>query len=405
MKKRKGFTLIAAVFIILVVTLFAMAVTNYVSSESHIAIKNYQSLNAFYIANAGLQSYLKELGQDDDWFNPPAPETSLFSGGKFLVDTSDEEETRLTLTVTGLYTSEGTTYKRMLRCTVARISGWEFADDYVLYWGGGGGGPTDIGNNVVIDGNIFANNDVDVGSGATISGDAYSTGDISGDTGGISGTAESDVATPEVNPEIDTTYYDNEIATAATYPPGDQDWTGTTTLSGTYYINGNGEFGNASVIDITGVSTIVATGTFLARNYSSIGDNLTVIADGLITIQNDVSIGANGIWYSSVGFDVGNTTTIGAVSIGSGTSFISPGDIDIGNNVDFSGLLFCEGTLTMGNNMVFEGNIIAGYVDSIGNESSLTLNPDLVDPDAIVGLKSGLGTDEATDIETWDEVY
>lgn len=403
--KRKGFTLIATVFIVIAVTLFAVTITSLVSSGSHIAVKNYQSLNAFYIANAGFQYYLKQLSVDPDWSSPPTQETKAFSGGVFTTSTTGESANQVTITVTGFFTSEGTTYQRMLRSTITKAGGWSFEDDFVLYLAGTGeGGVTNIGNNVIISGGIFSNSDIDIGSNATIDGDTQSTGDITGDTGGVSGTIETYVPTPETVPSIDTTYYDAEIAVAATYPALPP-WSGSKILSGKYYIGGNGIFANDATISITGSATIVATGTFLANNNVIVGDNLTVIADGLITIGNNVTIGKNNIWYSSTGFDVGNNAESGDVNAGEGTSFITPGYIDMGNNITFSGLLFCEGTLILGNNTDFEGIIIAAFIDSIGENSEISLNSGLVDEGLIPGLESGSGTAEVMDIETWDEIY
>ncbi|MEA3492763.1 MAG: hypothetical protein U9R38_00035 [Candidatus Margulisiibacteriota bacterium] len=408
--KKRGFTLIATVFIVVAVTLFAVTITTLVSSGSHISVKNYESLNAFYIANAGFQYYLRQLKVDDDWSSPPAQATGQFSDGVFSIATTGESANFITVTVTAYYTVEGTTYQRMLQANIVKSGGWSFEDEYVMYWGGGGigggGDATQIDNNVTITGDLFADNDIDVGSNVTINGDTQSTGDVSGDTGGVSGTIETHVPTPETAPFIDTTYYDDQLAIAATYPSGNQSWNGNRTLSGLYYVNGDAAFGNNANISITGSATIVATGTFVVNNNVVIGDNFSVIADGLITIDNNVIIGKNNIWYSSTGFDVGNNAEAGdEISAGEGTSFITSGDIDIGNNIDFNGLLFCEGTLILGNNTDFDGNIIAGFVDSIGENSDINLSPELVDQTLIPGLESGSGTAEATDIETWDEIY
>lgn len=402
MRQKRGFTLIATLFIVLIVTLFAITVASFVSSGSFLAVANYHSLDTFYIANAGFQYYLKQLRLDDDWSTPPTQETKVFSGGTFAVTTTNESKNRINVRISAYLTPEGTTYRRILQSLITRVGGWAFEDEYAIYLGGGGGGTgevTNIDNNVVITGDIYLDNDVDLGSGVIIDGDIESTGNITG------GTGETQVATLDAVPTIDTTYYDNELATAATYPPGDESWTGNKTLSGVYYVNGDVFFGNNATINITGSAVIVITGTFLTNNSGTVGDNLTIIAGDVITIENSVTIGLNNVWFSSVGFNVGNIGEFGDITAGEGTAFITPGFIDIGNSIDFNGLLFCEGTLTLGTNTDFDGTIIAGFVDSIGENSNINIDPDLVDETIIEGLDSGSGSEEATEIETWDEVY
>lgn len=408
MKDRKGFTIIAAIFIVLVLTLLAITTSTFISSDAVIAAKNFHSQSAFYIAASGVEYYLRQLDVDDDWSAPPTTETKSFSGGYFSITTSDESKNRITFTVTGITTIGATTFRRGIRSTIRRTGGGlgSIAEDYVLYWGGNtaGTGEATIGNNVAITGDILANSDIYLGNNTTVSGDAYSSGDISGDTTGVNGDIEEDYEMPEEPPSLESTYYDDQIAIAATYPPGEKTYSGNKTISGVTYVNGNVIFHLNSTINVTGVATIVATGTVLVRNNVTIGDNLHVIAGGLITFENNIQIGKYGIWYSSVGFDVANNAEVGDVGVGEGTAFITPGDIDFGNNITFDGFLYAGGTLTIGNNMDFSGLIVAAEVESIGENSTLDLNPDVIDWDSLMGFEGTEGSEE-THLTDWDEVY
>ncbi|MEE8638343.1 MAG: pilus assembly PilX N-terminal domain-containing protein [Candidatus Margulisiibacteriota bacterium] len=405
---KKGFTLIGAIFIVLVMTLLAITTSTFISSDAVIAVKNYHSQDAFYIASAGVEYYLKQLDGDADWSTPPSQETKSFSGGVLTITTTNEQRNRITFTVTGLVTSGATTYRRGIRSTIQRMGGGlgSIAEDYVLYMGGTGSGTgeTNIGNNVTINGSILVDSDVDIGNNTTISGDAQVSGDITGDTTGITGSAESGSTMPEEPPSLESTYYDNELATAATYSPADKEYAGGKTVSGTTYVNGNIVFKQNCTINVTGTATIVATGTILVRNNSTFGDYLHVIAGGLITMENNISIGKYGVWYSSVGFDVGNNEIVGDVGVGEGTAFLTPGDIDFGNNCSFDGFLYAGGTLSLGNNTDFSGLIVAGYVEDIGENSTFDLNPDVIDWDGLVGFEGTEGQEE-THLTDWDEVY
>ncbi len=405
----EGFTLVAAIFIILVLTLLAITTSTFISSDAVIAVRNYYSQDAFYIASSGSEYYLKQLDGDDDWTVPPTPETKSFSGGYFTITTTNEQKNRITFTATGLITVGATTYRRGIRSTLRRMGGGlgSIAEEYVIYWGGSGGvgtGETNIGNNVSIGGDILANSDVNMGSNSTISGDAYVSGDISGDTTGIDGEIDEGAEMPEEPPSLESTYYDNELATAATYPPGDKEYSGGKTVSGVTYVNGNITFKQNCAISVTGVATIVATGTVMVRNNTTFGDNLNIIAGGLITMENNILIGKYGIWYSSVGFDVGNNEVVADVGVGEGTAFITPGDIDFGNNCQFDGFLYAGGSLSLGNNTDFSGLIVAGFIEDIGENSTLDLNPDVIDWDKLTGFE-GTSGDAETHCTDWDEVY
>jgi len=406
---KRGFTLIAAIFVILVLTLLAITTSTFISSDSVIAVRNYHSQDAFYIASSGSEYYLKQLDGDDDWTVPPTPETKSFSGGYFTITTTNEQKNRITYTSTAVLTIGATTYRRGIRASIRRMGGGlgSIAEDYVLYWGGSGDagtGETNIGNNVSIGGDILANSDINMGNNSTVSGDATASGDISGDTTGIDGEIDEDSEMPEEPPSLESTYYDNQLAIAATYPPGDLEYAGNKTVSGVTYVNGSVTFKQNCTINVTGTATIAATGTVMVRNNTTIGDSLHVIAGGLITFENNIIIGKYGVWYSSVGFDVGNNEVVADVGVGEGTAFITPGDIDFGNNCSFDGFLYAGGSLSLGNNTDFSGLIVAGYIEDIGENSTLDLNPDVIDWDGLTGFEgtSGVAETHRTD---WDEVY
>ena len=65
MRNKKGFTLVAAIFILLVMTLLAVTTSTFISSDAVIAVKNYYSQDAFYVASSGMEYYLKQLDDDE----------------------------------------------------------------------------------------------------------------------------------------------------------------------------------------------------------------------------------------------------------------------------------------------------------------------------------------------------
>jgi predicted acyltransferase (DUF342 family) len=218
----------------------------------------------------------------------------------------------------------------------------------------------------------------------------------------ITGSQEENVPPPSNPPELDTTYYDQEIAYASNnIAPASYAYS-TKTFTGNTYINGNLTFNNNCNISITGSAKIVVTGTVTINNNARIGNNLTVISQGQISFgNNDMAIGTDCLWYSSTGIDVDNNATIGSLSSGNGSSFISPGDISLGNNNTYNGLIFCSGTLNVGSNNSVQGNILAGFVENIGSNTRLTLNPSLVGGGTITGLTGG----GESIVSNWHEIF
>ncbi|MFC1540486.1 hypothetical protein ACFL4J_00430 [Candidatus Margulisiibacteriota bacterium] len=407
MASQRGFFLVATVFIVLTMALLAIVFSSFISSDAVEAVHNYHSLDTFYIASSGLEFYLRHLEQDDDWTTLPLEVVREFSGGVFVITTTDESKDRIALEITGILTVGATTYRRVITPGLKRVTGGleTILNDYVIYWGGGTGTGSTLGENVTIIGDLFANGDLEIGSNSIISGDAEATGTVdlgSGST--VSGTTEENAEPPYQPPTLDTSEYDAEIANAATLPSGN--WTlDSTTLTGTYYVNGDITVPLNANLVVNGEATIVATGKVTVKNNVVVGDNLTVIAGGKIDLANSVFIGESGLWFSSTELEVGNNAAVGDVDVGEGTVFLTAGDVTFGNNIDFTGVLYADGDFTQtGNNFYFEGNIIVAGDINVDNNTTLVLNPDVVDTEDLDMITTEV-TEESFEVESWDEAY
>ena len=184
-------------------------------------------------------------------------------------------------------------------------------------------------------------------------------------------------------------------------------YTGNRTFSGSlspgsYYVKGNVTLDS---LTLSGATTIVATGTIIVGNNKTIGNNLTVIAAGAITIGNNTEIGTNGLWYSGTRITIGNSGEIADVHAGAGTSFITPGNLITGNVFESNGLIFSGGSFIAGNNFEFTGLVVANSV-TIGNNAELSVNPNVINFDAVPGMSAGMiSTEGSFDVTNWGEVY
>jgi hypothetical protein len=351
---RKGFFLVATVFIVLIMSLLAIVFSSFISSDAVEAVHNYHSLDAFYIASSGLEFYLRHLEQDDDWSSLPLAVVREFSGGVFIITTTDESKDRIALEITGILTVGATTYRRVITPGIKRVQSTlaDLLGEYVVYLGGSGG-----------------------------------------------------TGSPYEPPELDTSEYDAEIANAATLPAGN--WSlDSTVLTGTYYVNGDVTMKLNANLTVNGEATIVATGKVTVRNNVVVGDNITVIAGGKIDLANSVYLGKNGLWFSSTGLEVGNNAAVGDVDVGEGTVFLTAGDVSFGNNIEFYGVLYVEGDFVQtGTNFYFEGNMIVGGDINVDNNTILVLNDNLADEEDLAAITIGGTTEESFEVVSWDEAY
>jgi len=380
MRKHKGFGLLAAIFIVLVFAVLAVGLVSLLASESRMVVAEYRYSRAFYIAEAGKNFAIQHISTYPAWsVDMGMPLTRSFGNGYFTLSTTDETPGALTLYSTGIITLEGIAYTRAVRLNIERES--PLGSNAFFSFGN-----IDIGNNASIEGDVSAIGAVNIGTGCT-----------------ISGSVEAFVDPPEDPPSLDTTYYDGEIATAATTAEGNELYDDTT-LSGTYYVKGDVTFDNGADISITGSAIVVATGNVIVGEEVNFGQNLTVIAGGQVTIDKKVNIGASGLWYSSVGISLVGEVGVGEVVVEKGTVFLTPGDIDFKNNAVFNGLIFAGGKVYFKNNADINGNVVAGSIE-IENNAVISLNADLVGYDSIIGLSGSLVEEGAIKVIEWSEVY
>jgi len=397
--KGNGFALLTVIFILLVFTSIIVGLISTFSSSTKMAVYEKRYKQAFYIAEAGRAFGIKTLSNYSDFTQSMGfPITQNFNGGQFTLTTSNPQTKSITLNVLGTINLEGITYKREISSSVGLVW-WGAANPYSIYSTNGGAGTTQIGNNAVINGDLYGFANINIGNNAVVNGSATSGGNITGGT--VTGTRDSNAAAPVTPPTLDTSSYDADIAIAATYPAGNQTFSGAVNLGGNYYVHGNVTFGNSTAVSVTPPAKVVATGSVTVGNNVTFGDELHVIASGLITMGNNVVVGKNNLWYSSTSLTINNNGDLGVLTAEAGSVFISPGNVTLGNNVDFYGFIYSGGTLDIGENNIIGGNILTNFLSSVGNNTIISYNPSLVPGSDIQGL---IGS-EVIKITNWQEVY
>ena len=387
MKNKNGQVLVGAAFVLIIVCILGMIAASMISTGSFSAAANLQGIQALNIAEAGMRfTVATSLAADTDFTDNINLGPISLSPGTFSVRYISAEVQKCTIEVTGTVGN----VSRVIRSGFKKgVSLGDLAKDYTLYLGSGSGGSTSVGQNTTFNGDIFMHGNVTFGQNTTVTGDAYSTGSITGGT--VDGTREPNDSLPAAIPTLETTYYDQQIAYAASSgeAPKTYSQNNTYTLSGFTYIKGAQSVPQNVTFNVSGSATLVVSGNLTISQGCTFGDHLTVISGGTITIGQNVNIGRYGLWYARTAITVSQGADVSDLVAGTGTAFISPGNVSFGQNATFDGLIYAGGTLTLGQNTNFNGLIVANRVDSIGQNSTFTIGPSEMNYDNITGLEGG----------------
>lgn len=399
---RRGISLIAVTIVMMLVATLALTIASTMSTGSRSAVIDTQAQQAFYIAEAGLEWYMEQLENDNDWSSPPAVLTGqAFGAGTFNVVYSNATADSIDVTSTGKVIGwDGNNIQRVTSVHVEKDNGGSTFADFAIFYGGGNGTiSTLIQKNQTITGDIFINGDLDIGKNCTITGNVSATGSIDIGSGtNISGTTTENADPPAAQPVLTTTYYDSLISTAAGQPAGDRDFEAET-ISGIIYVNGDVEIDDY----IDGPGTIVATGSVDIKRYTDIGDNITIISSGTLLMRRDGNVGESVTFYSSSDIEINNGIVLGSgAGAGEGVVILSPDVIALGNNITITGLIFGD-EVTIGNNLTLTGNLAGNELISLNQGGVIIKDNTKVDIGSIQGFDAGSTASIAA--SSWNEIF
>lgn len=379
MKLNKGFLLVTAYLVIIVLLILGSAFLLRAVNEKNLVQRQIMSKQAFYLAEAGLQDAHKGLRENWSGYTTELPRSSAFSqslgNGSFTVDIENDLPPDIIKLISKgtVGTVERTLEEKIKGMTGGDLSGFDFAVLAAgnLYLEGSGSiqnqdvyvngnldvhsadavnrgdvyatgnvkletNGTDVGS---ITGNVNANGNITVNSGSTITGDATSAKTVNND-GTITGTITSGA---DPNPVDETA-----LATKAdSYKLSSQDWdnykaqaqvagnyhAGTFFPSGSYtgihYVDGNVTVD----ADFSGTATFVIDGNvkFESGNVNldpASGNDYSFIIKGNVESTAEASGTLGGVIYSGGNFHVSSSVTLEGAVICFGNLYAS-GDFNI----------------------------------------------------------------------------
>ena len=305
--KRKGFAIIAAVFLLIVLSALGLFAVSLLSTDTDIALESLSADEAFYIAEAGIPYYIRsQLKYDFDWSDNTAEVTKSFAGGSFTVTPLSSTSNSITLQSSGSITVSGSQVKRVIKYTLQAPDPAGYESFFYALYGGGGpiGGRGDLntfftrGN---INGDIYLKDDME----KILSGNLNLNGGI------LEHRSSADI------PEVDWAYWQSIADHSYS---GDTSFNGTT-LTGIYYIDGD-----AYLDEVTINGTIIATDDIICGGNGNFVVNPDggrpgfIAADDLyINPSSDASFTINGPIYAGddIQLENGKNLTInGALAYG-----------------------------------------------------------------------------------------
>ncbi|MFC1571382.1 hypothetical protein ACFL31_02390 [Candidatus Margulisiibacteriota bacterium] len=423
---KRGFALLAAIFVVLVFGVLTVGFVTLFFSESRLAVDEYRHTKAFYVAEAGMNFAIRHLDSYADWsVDMGFPLTRSFGGGVFTLSTSEESGDEIQVYSTGLITFEGKTYSRTIRSTVSIAAGTGMTHNFdnAMYVGPPSGGSTlKVQNTAKIHGDFYYNGAVWLKDWSQhLAGTIYST---SLTISGGATYASWEAAEPVDMPIWNNSYYDSILAEtnvstteSLTLGVGQSiDLNGGTHYFRSIRVNTGGM--------VIGPGTLVATdspgsGDILIDYGAGIGQGVRFIADSdfmysasnltnsievyvkdVCRVRNGLSVPAGSVLYSK---STGNDAIRIAGSVEA--DLLAPyGEVSFDYGT-IHGLIYA-GNVQFTNTGVIRGALVVSGSSHIGGTIDIYYDPAYL-PDAIMGLGgTGHVTGEAgMSVSDWQEVY
>ncbi|MFA4874720.1 MAG: PilX N-terminal domain-containing pilus assembly protein [bacterium] len=301
---KNGFAILTVVFVIVSFAVLGVAAVSMIAGSSKMLMDDYQSAQAFYVAEAGVAYTAEQLMGDGDW-SDNAGFTKDFGPGSFTVSYVNKDANTVTIQV------DGTVGAITRRIQQQLSSSGSAAFDHGLYAVGS------------------------ISSGGSSSG--FVTGPVSAggsfsQGGGVvfDGEVENNNASAAI-PVPDWSYWegiaDHVISGNYTFSPG--------TYDGIYYITGSATINN----DVTLNGTIVTYGSISCAGNGNISitaaaGNPAILAGGSLSFSGTSNLAILG-WV----FAVGSATFTGNSDVTVQGGVTAGGSVDITGNTDI-GLTF-----------------------------------------------------------------
>jgi len=353
-KRKSGGIMIMVMIVLLTVSFLTVGFFKLQETDAVEAVYVEQSSQAFWLAEAGMQRALDKLRKSKPYRMTPTPLIDSFGNGSYVVDvTAGVTPSTWNIVSTG-------TVQNVLR--IVTLNPLLTAEaGYALM---GLNGNSRLDKNGTVDDDIY--------SYGKLTANGFSPPTINGEVLALdSRNIDYTPLTENDRVEIDIDAPITDFSTAVGTPP---------TFIDVEYPIGSGI--TNTYLDLTGAKTVKVDADYDFEIFPSVyaegtyGDG-TLIVDGDLAFKNSGDpfvIGNAGtvyvdgdIWAGKDGTFGDNTTvyatgamTLQKASGSASTTFLIEGDLAVNKDLDFNGLIFAEGAVTVDGDMDLKGSLIAG---------------------------------------------
>lgn len=346
-----------------------------VCSRSHMeVVRRGQSVQTFWTAEAGLQQARTMLKNNASY--RASPWAFGETNGPLQMRVSVLKNGNV-YTLTSLGTNTAAGLQRSLSQKMRLVYG-TITTNFAIF---SDPGNVELSQAAAVFGSVFAHGNVSLGQSAIIYGSAYGANYASDPT-------VQDPYSLQPQPEfppLDTGYYDDAIAYAATHDSG-LNLAADINLAGqTRYVAGDWNQNRAIRITSTppGGTLVVSGDVKLNKDGLRVGPNVNLIVGGGLTMMKAATVATNCFIYADDHIVIKQ-----AGSVLQQSAFVTPGDIDCQQAIAFNGLMYARGQVSLKQSVAIYGLIFAYNGVDMQQATAVFYMPQMLPPGWPVGVQT-----------------
>lgn len=369
-KKQKGISLILLMMMVVFVGIMVVGIQAFLAENIRLSSVEKDRARALYLAEAGLSDSYWELKYSEKLYGLPSQpygqideQTVNFYDG--TSGTYSVPEPSDSIVSTG-------TYKDVVRRLKVGIN---YTSIRYCFFSGSTNDFT-FPRNVAVVGSVFVNGSVTVTTPTNIDTNQMKLYLPPGESANYSGGGDFPYTTIDPAPslpDLNTSYYDNLLSIAATYPAGDSNW-GNRSLPETVWINGNLTVQQNKTISISGsYSIVVVTGGVNAGRNVKFSDDIEIIANNGITLGQNNEVGTTTGLSGNILFTKSSEITLGQGNTVNG-SIVSNNNLEITKLSTINGFVYVKNSSDIKMDVTINGCIWGNNYTSNTVEQLVAIN-------------------------------
>lgn len=401
LKNNSGFTLVAVIFTIVIFLMLVLLGYNLAISDRRISMGQLGSVQAYYVAEAGVRNTLWKLQNDTSWnssFKAGTLNNQQLNFGSVVMDTSSISVTVNSvapgvaqITSTGYKQTNKGTAKRVVQVKASTATGGNLPDalNSVGLFSSGGITVNGSSNTTIVGAGTFTNNNMTVNIGqpkkVTMDGAAMAVGRITDNTGALVATGGKQSSNfPPAPASRQTPSIDFDSSNPTSYK-------NMATIVYTSQQFSNLLFNNHNV-NLPGPITYVDGGVILN------GSNINFTVTGLLVTSGQIIVNGSNITFTV------NSVPNGPSGVLSKNQIIFNGSQ---SNTNINGVVYSMGQFIMNGSSSYQFNVNGAIVSDgrFTNNGNIDLKVTYTQSVITSVFSQGSSTSPTIETDHWEEAY